>query len=227
MTGHPLDRPVWASLTTRHRAFAEGEAGAKRYQPSIVPFAASRDDSPDNLRDLGALVGTGETVMLLQKGEIHLPATLQAVVQATGVQMIADREMEAFEDERIEQLTPADATEMLALATLTKPGPFTARALAIGRFWGIREDGRLVAMAGQRMAQPGFVELSGVCSHPDVRGRDLGRLLSRYAAGRIREGGDWPYLHAYASNVAAIRLYESIGFVLRAEMFGAVVARAA
>lgn len=67
-------------------------------------------------------------------------------------------------------------------------------------------------------AQPGYVEVSGVCTHPDARGRGLARLLSRYVAGRIAAAGDRPYLHAFATNTPAIRLYESIGFVLRKTM---------
>src|SRR5690606_22344648 len=156
----------------------------------------------------------------------RLPASLRAIRRAEGVQMLADGGHEPFEDERIVKLGPADAADMLALAALAEPGPFTLRALDIGRFWGVRDNGRLVAMAGERMAQPGHVELSGVCTHPEARGRGLARLLSRYVAGRIVDGGDRPYLHAFASNTAAIRLYASIGFTLRTTMQVAVIQRA-
>lgn len=226
MTSHELDRPAWASLTSRHQAFADGDAKARRYRPSIVPFAASADDSPESLEALGTLLEPGDTAVLLQAGEIRLPASLRAIRRAEGVQMLAGGGHEPFEDERIVKLGPADAADMLALAALTEPGPFTLRALDIGRFWGVRDNGRLVAMAGERMAQPGHVELSGVCTHPEARGRGLGRLLSRYVAGRIAHGGDRPYLHAFASNTAAIRLYASIGFTLRTTMQVAVIQRA-
>lgn len=226
MTQHELDRPAWASLASRHQAYSEGDAAARRYLPSVVPFAASRDDSSESLEALGALVGPGDSVVLLQADNISLPASLHATTRAAGVQMLAQRPINSFEDPRIERLTRTCSEEMLALASLTKPGPFTLRALDIGRFWGIRENGRLVAMAGERMAQPGFVEISGVCSHPEVRGRGLARLLSCYVAGRVGEQGDSPYLHAYASNKAAIRLYESIGFAVRTAIHVAVVRRA-
>ncbi|APF36139.1 GNAT family N-acetyltransferase [Chelatococcus daeguensis] len=225
MTSHELDRPAWASLTSRHQAFADGDAKARRYRTSIVPFAASADDSPESLEALGTLLEPGDTAVLLQAGEIRLPASLRAIRRAEGVQMLADGGHAPFEDDRIARLTPADAEDMLALAALTEPGPFTLRALDIGRFWGVRENGRLVAMAGERMAQPGHVELSGVCTHPEARGRGLARLLSRYVAGRIAESGDRPYLHAFASNTAAIRLYASIGFTLRTTMQVAVIER--
>jgi predicted GNAT family acetyltransferase len=98
--------------------------------------------------------------------------------------------------------------------------------LSLGEFWGVKIEGRLVAMAGERMKQPGYTELSGVCSHPEFRGGGLGRLLSLFVANQIMARGEIPYLHAYATNAAAIKLYESIGFRLRSAMNVAVVQRA-
>lgn len=78
-------------------------------------------------------------------------------------------------------------------------------------------------MAGERMKQEGFTELSGVCTHPDARGRGLARLLSAWVAARIATRGETPYLHAYASNAAAIELYRSLGFTLHREMHVAAI----
>jgi predicted GNAT family acetyltransferase len=107
---------------------------------------------------------------------------------------------------------------MFALAALTKPGPFTLRAQALGEFYGIKVDGRLVAMAGERMKLDGFAEVSGVCVHPDFQGRGLGRLLSVFVTHRVLERGETPFLHAFASNSTARALYSSIGFELRTMM---------
>ncbi|TIU27008.1 MAG: GNAT family N-acetyltransferase, partial [Mesorhizobium sp.] len=153
--------------------------------------------------------------ILVQTDEITLPAEIAAVSTASLVQMIAGQPVQAVSDERVQRLTRDDAAEMLALASLTKPGPFTLEALSLGEFWGVKIDGRLAAMAGERMKQPGYTELSGVCSHPDFRGGGLARLLSLFVANRIMARGEVPYLHAYASNVAAVGLYQSIGFRLR------------
>jgi hypothetical protein len=60
-------------------------------------------------------------------------------------------------------------------------------ALSLGDFWGIKIGGRLIAMAGERMKQPGYTELSGVCTHPDFRGKGLGgrfRFTSRTRSSR-------------------------------------------
>ncbi|RAZ75090.1 GNAT family N-acetyltransferase [Mesorhizobium atlanticum] len=223
---HILDRPVWSALATRQRIFAEGDDLARRYRPSIIPFAATATDDPENLHALGRLVPAGETVILAQADNIVLPPALVATMTADAVQMIAGQALQPVADPRIEQLTRQDAAEMLALASLTRPGPFTLEALSLGEFWGVKIDGRLAAMAGERMKQPGYSELSGVCSHPDFRGGGLARLLSLFVANRIMARGEVPYLHAFASNAAAIRLYESIGFRLRSAMNIAMVQRA-
>ena len=223
---HILDRPAWSALNTRHADLAEGGRLARRYPPSIVPFAATAEDDEESLSALAALATPGLPMVFLQRPPVALPPGLAVAFSADAVQMIADQAHGRIADERIEQLGEADAEEMLTLATLTKPGPFTLRAQALGRFWGIRQEGRLVAMGGVRMSQTGFTELSGLCTHPDVRGRGFGRLLLAFVAGEIAARGDTAYLHAFASNTSAIALYESAGFRLRAP-FHAVAAQKA
>jgi GNAT superfamily N-acetyltransferase len=220
---HILDRPAWSALTTRHAALAEGGELARRYQPSIVPFAAARDESEESLRALGALAGPDDSMVLLQTDAIVLPPGFAAELTATGVQMVLRRPPPKMSDERIERLTESDADAMLALATLTKPGPFTLRAQALGEFFGVKENGRLVAMAGERMKQEGFTEVSGVCVHPDFQGRGLARLLSVFVVHRVLQRGETPCLHAFATNEKAVGLYESIGFELRTVMNVALI----
>jgi predicted GNAT family acetyltransferase len=163
----------------------------------------------------------------MEANPLACPPGFEVVVAAPGVQMILKRAPAAMPDARIEKLAMADAAEMLALATLTRPGPFTLRAQALGDFYGIKIDGRLAAMAGERMKQDGYAELSGVCSHPEFRGHGFARLLSVFVTHRILARGETPYLHAWASNAAAIRLYETIGFEVRSAMNVAMVKRQA
>ena len=181
---HRLDRPVWNALNTRHAALAQGDGLAKRYAPSIHPFASSRDESPESLAGLAGIASAGETLIFLQADEFVLPPGFAVTMTTSGVQMIAERHMPLIEDDRIVQLGEADAADMLELATLTRPGPFTLKALSLGSFWGIRENGRLIAMAGERLKQDGLTELSGVCSHPDHQRKGLGRLMTLYTAGK-------------------------------------------
>lgn len=227
MTAQVLDRPIWNALRTRQSEFAEGGPLALRFQPGNIPFLAAGDESDESLEAMQALVRPGEWLAVVQVDPIVIPPGLSARLTAQVVQMVAEKHIAPVSDPRIERLTDADATEMLALADLTKPGPFSLRSISLGEFWGIRRDGRLIAMAGERFKFPGMTELSGVCSHPDARGQGLGRLLSVFQAARITARGETPFLHAFTTNAAAIALYESIGFRLRTTLNVAMVERSA
>jgi predicted GNAT family acetyltransferase len=221
---HPLDRPVWASLTTYHAPLSEGGELARRFVPDVNLFAATVDDSPAALAALAKLVGSRETIFLAQVAEIVIPSGFEVVKLTKGVQMVAARSVSTGATrEDIRVLTDEDAPEMLALARLTEPGPFLTRTHAMGTFRGIRIDGRLAAMAGERMRFPGYTEVSGVCTHPDFRGRGLARCLSAAVTTRIEARGEQAFLHAWKSNHAAISLYEGLGFELRTEVNVAVL----
>ena len=214
MNPHPLDRPAHAALSTRHAGFAQTYGAARRYDPAIVPFAAAFGDPSD----LTTLVQKGDVMALVQAAPLKVPAGFTQELMGDLLQMLATGPVSAPEDPRIQRLGPSDAVEMTALAQATRPGPFTDRALDNGRFWGIRQGGHLVAMAGERMATDGFVEISGVCAAEAARGQGLARLLSCHVAAVIQSEGDVPFLHSYASNAAAVSLYRSIGFAIRSEM---------
>lgn len=223
---HPLDRPVWASLTTHHVELSEGNALARRFARDVNVFAAACDDSPAALAALAALVKPDDTVFLLQVPEIVIPPGFVEVRRAKGVQMVATRPSAAEPaGGDILGLGDEDAPEMLALAQLTEPGPFLTRTHKMGTFVGIRSEGRLAAMAGERLRLPGYTEVSGVCTHPDFRGRRYARRLSSIVSARIEARGEQPFLHAWSSNRAAISLYESMGFKIRAEVNVAVLKR--
>lgn len=218
-----LDRPVWASLQQQPH-WAIGDERARRFRPEINRFAATPGEDAECLAALAALVSPGDDlVYLLQVPRIAVAPGLEVVKEALGVQMVASRLLESDED--FDVLGDADAADMLALATLTEPGPFFARTHTMGRFIGVRIDGRLAAMAGERMRFAGHVEVSGVCTHPDFRGRGLARRLSAAVTAEIQRRGEQPFLHAWTINAAAIALYRSLGFVQRAAVNVAVLRR--
>jgi predicted GNAT family acetyltransferase len=220
---HVLDRPVWNALATCHAAHAEGGPLARRYDPTIIPFAAARDASAASLAALATLPRQGEQMMLAQRDPIVVPSGLATAVAGAVAQMVLQRPPPPVSDARIERLGEADAAGMLALAALTNPGPFTLRARALGDFFGIRIDGRIAAMAGERMKVAGYSEVSGVCSHPDFRGRGLARVLSAFMTRRVLSRGETPFLHTFTTNTAAIGLYESLGYKTRAVLNVAMV----
>jgi predicted GNAT family acetyltransferase len=154
--------------------------------------------------------------------EVAVPRGFKVAYAAMGVQMAATRPLQA---DPAELLTDDDAAEMLALAKLTEPGPFAEQTHRLGRFIGIHAEGRLIAMAGERMRLPGYTEVSAVCTHPDHRGHGHGRRLSATVAAHIQARGETPFLHAWSTNRPAIALYESLGFVLRTELHIVVLER--
>ena len=224
--GHPLDRPVWRALSTRQAPVAQGDGRALRFAPDYGVFAAAADATPESLAALAALVPQGGQVALVEASPAPPPATA-AATSAVLWQMTAPSLTAAPPpDFTIVDLTEGDAAQMLALATLTRPGPFFGRTHQLGDFVGVKVDGRLLAMAGERMKPEGFTEVSGVCTDPDCRGRGYAGALMRVVANRILARGETPFLHSYAHNTGAIGLYETLGFVLRSEMTMTVLERA-
>jgi len=224
MEPHVLDRPVWQALTSRQAGLALGDARAWRMEPRHGPFAAAADASAESLVALGALIPADGELWLVEVVEMPLPPGAVAVRRAVLAQMVAEGISDGPEPDFV-ALGEGDAAEMLALATLTAPGPFLSLTHRLGDFIGIKADGRLVAMAGERMRPEGHTEVSGVCTHPDWRGRGLAGGLMRVVSRRILARGDVPFLHSYASNAGAIALYEKLGFRIRREMGVTVIGR--
>lgn len=215
---HPLDRPAWGALTRRQSGLAIGDGLARRFDPAFGPFAATIDDSPASLAALGALVAATGSVVLLQAEESPTPPGARVAFRSSAWQMLASPMEPASDEAGVVRLGEADATEMLDLARLTKPGPFNDRTHELGEFFGTRRDGQLAAMAGERIQPPGFVEISGVCTHPDHRGQGLAAALTRLVTRRIQARGETAFLHVMADNTGALALYEALGFVRRREM---------
>jgi ribosomal protein S18 acetylase RimI-like enzyme len=185
---HPLDNPVLESLTGPHDRLALVQGRAARYLPDVSPFGG-------------------------------LPGDPSAAdwADAARVQLVADS-LEARPDAEAVTLGPADVPDILRLVERTKPGPFLARTIELGTYLGIRRDGELVAMAGERMRPPGWTEISAVCTDPAWRGHGFASRLTRAVAAGILARGDTPFLHAIAANVTAVRLYKELGFSHRRDI---------
>ncbi|WP_439942134.1 GNAT family N-acetyltransferase [Streptomyces sp. BBFR115] len=212
--GHILDNPALASLTGPHAHFAERRGRVLRYPADVSPWLVLPDEpDADDWADLAALAGPGAEVPLPgYRG--RLPDGWEVTFHVEGVQFVDDG-LAAAPDPEAVRLGPADVPEMLDLVSRTRPGPFLPRTIELGHYLGIRREGALVAMAGERLHPPGWTEISAVCTDPAFRGQGLATRLILAVAQGIRERGETPFLHTGAGNANAIRLYESLGFRLR------------
>jgi ribosomal protein S18 acetylase RimI-like enzyme len=222
-----LDNPIWNALTTEHASLALGGEEARRYPAEIGPLSGMPAQSDAGYRALRALGLPGDVAVLFFDEAPRMAAGWTLVRGGALSQMVADRPQLAVipapRGVELRVLTAADAPAMVELAKLTEPGPFRLRTLDLGTFLGILDAGRLLAMAGKRLHVPGFVEVSGVCTHPDARGRGYARLLMTRVMEEIVREGKTPFLHSFASNYGAIRVYQGLGFMLRRTFELAVV----
>jgi GNAT superfamily N-acetyltransferase len=215
-----LDNPIWNALTTEHAHLALGNGLARRYPPEIGPLSGMAELSAAGYEALRELTGPGGIAGLFLESPWEPQPGWTLVRDGRMNQMVCVEPDRARPGNHasgiaIERLTAADVPEMVALTRLTEPGPFDRRTAELGTFFGIREAGRLVAMAGERMSWPGFQEVSAVCTHPDARGHGYAKALISTVVERIRGEGKTPMLHVFAAKTSAIRVYEALGFAVR------------
>ena len=211
--GHPLDKAVRNALTGRQAGLSVRSGDMVRFDPAYALFAAAGPETTDD--DWVARARATGPLALFETDPV-VPAGLREIDRIDCLQMVATEITPGGREVAWEVLTDADGPEMLALATLTKPGPFYAKTHLLGPFIGVRHEGRLVAMAGERLSLDGFGEVSGVCTHPDWRGHGYAGALMRVVARRILARGDAAFLHARIGHASTIAFYETLGFRPRA-----------
>jgi predicted GNAT family acetyltransferase len=226
-----LDNPIWNALSTRQSHLAVGGTRAKRFDSAISPLSGLNEQSEEAYAELAQLLAPREIAILflteepkIHRGWTTLRTGLLAQMICRGEPITPSKAGKDGEPFTIESLTAHDVPEMLELIQITEPGPFARRTIELGGYLGIRQDGRLAAMAGQRLAPPGFTEVSAVCTHPDFRGLRFAQLLVATVAQRIHERGETPFLTLMASNTGAFRVYEAAGFETRRTLELAVIA---
>lgn len=220
-----LSNIVWAALCGPHAQWSETHADVRRYRPEFAPFAAARDYSEPNVRAIAAMLGPGERASLFTLERPAIPTDCETVREGALIQMVASRRLSAPRDSRIVSLGEADAADIRTLVEIAQPGPFSSRTHRLGNFFGIREDGRLIAMAGERMVAGNYVEVSAVCTHPDYRGRGLAKTLMEHLTASIQQRARIPVLHALSTNSAAIDLYRALGYLAARTFCLTVIAR--
>jgi ribosomal protein S18 acetylase RimI-like enzyme len=214
-----LTNPIWHALGGPQAAFAESKDRARRFRTDISPFAALPDTPDgDDWEAMRTLVGPGATAFVVRE-RVAIPDGWETTFSLTAVQMVFEGEPEP-DAIAAQHLTRADVPDMLDLVGRTQPGPFLPGTIELGRYLGVRVDGALIAMAGERLRPPGYTEVSAVCTDPAFRGRGFATSLTRSVIAGIAARGDRPILHAAAENAGAIELYERLGFRHRRDVVG-------
>jgi ribosomal protein S18 acetylase RimI-like enzyme len=213
MTTPDFHNSFWTALTGRQQYVSIGDELAKRYLPEISPFAAIKEASPETFASLERLAKPGESLVLFSESPLRLPSQWELGLEGDLLTMVLNESLSAqgMHPDMI-ALNEADVPDMLALTAIAQPGPFCHKTILLGDYYGIRLQGHLVAMAGERMRIPGYTEISAVCTHPDFQGQGLaGELVLRVAKG-ILERDETPMLRVLENNQGAVRLYQKLGF---------------
>ncbi len=224
-----LDDPVGEALRSRHLHLSRRVGQAVTYLPEVATFVAVEGD-PSSARtwnDVAELLGPGGFADMFSATATP-PPHWEPVFEVAGRQMVGPeasgrcRALGVRGDivdrggrDDIVDLGVRDVPEMLELTALTTPGPFGPRTHELGTYIGVRENGVLVAMAGERLRPPGWTEISAVCTRAESRGRGYASRLVDELVSRILARGDRPFLHTVDENVGAIALYERLGFTTR------------
>lgn len=212
VTTHLLDNIVWHALTGAHARFADGSGAVRRYARGYSPIVGFADPARPDFDALRAIVDVDEAFYCDGWGG-PVPAGWRVDADTTMYKMIYDGDVPPS-DEAPEAVALGEShrEQVLELVTLTRPGPFGPRTIELGDYFGIVEDGRLLAMAGERFQAGTLHEISGVCTHPDHQGRSLARRLMRKLIRRQMARGEIPVLHVISNNAVAYGLYERMGF---------------
>lgn len=215
-----LDEVTWVALGGLQAGLAKADADGRRYDPEVAPFAAVRHHDVAAVAGMvGRLAGADSLAFstLAPLGDVDGAVT---VVRAKLLQMVLSDAQALVGPSGFDvvRLSAGDVPQMLDLAQAARPGPFGSRTIEMGTYLGIRVDGALAAMAGERQRVPGFTEISAVCVAPEYRGRGYAGALVIRLARDILNRGDTPFLHVVTENVNAIALYRKLGFTTRREL---------
>ncbi len=217
MSTQPLENPFWAAVSTHHRSLAVMDELAGRYMPEIAPFAGVASLDARALSQLEQLVKPGESIFLC--GLVpELGSGWTVASRHSLPQMVCEAPIPVVPGPDWVELTEAHRADMVALMTLVFPGFFRTRTPEMGRYIGIYQGDRLVAMAGERLRVDGYQEISAVATHPEFTGRGYAQRLVAEISNAARARGFLPFLHVYRENVRAVSVYERLGFTVRREL---------
>lgn len=209
----PLAHPVFSALSTGDRHMARGSEHAKFFDEEVSPFADFDTDPGTGFKELHELLPPKRRILFATPEKIETPQGWILKAYIEGLQFVYRQDiLPANPSIEPAPLNGSHVDEMVALATLTKPGPFSKRTIEFGHYHGIFEEGRLAAMTGQRLHINNFTEISAVCTHPDFLGKGYAAALIQHQLHIILSHNETPFLHVRSDNKRAIEIYERLGF---------------
>jgi ribosomal protein S18 acetylase RimI-like enzyme len=212
-----LDNPFWHSLRSRHPSFAQCVGEVARYPEDVAPFLGVADRRTDMTQALPSLVRHDETVLMLGAAPAQPEGWLLQANDALA-QMICTAPMPLIDGPEVIELSETHRADVLALTALVYPHYFRPRTMALGRYFGIYQQGRLAAIIGERLGMEAYQEISAVCTHPDFVGRGYARRLLAMLSNDNLERGRLPFLHVSHRNQRAKSLYEQAGYEVRCDI---------
>lgn len=214
---HLLDNPIWHALSGPQKEFSVGTGAARHYRRDISPFSAVPELSPEVYADMASDYRDVGIIRLIRDPIDSLPDDWERIDGYLLIQMICEDipKLPAAPKLEVRRIEPSDVNAVLDLVNIAKPGPFEVNTIKVGTYWGCWENGKLMALAGERFRLPGFVEVSGVCTAPDARGRGLATYLICLLMKNMQANGEVPFLHLKGSNDALVKLYSGMGFKVR------------
>lgn len=211
-----LDNPVWNSLLESHEKFALDYNGTKFYNPDYCPFGGfiKLEDTLEAANEYASLC---ENFFIVGE-KPKLSDNLKIVKELVCLQMLIHEKVQLSSGNEIIKLHEDHKEELLNLVNLVQPGYFKAKTFLLGNYYGIFQDGKLAAIAGERIKMNNFTEVSAIITHPDHTGKGYAKQLTSHVVNNIFDEGKIPFLHVVESNIGAIKLYEKLGFVTRRKM---------
>ncbi|WP_294269513.1 GNAT family N-acetyltransferase [uncultured Chryseobacterium sp.] len=201
-----LDSPVYHALNEFHEKFCLHFGDTQFYTPEVAAFGGSAHVSGE--KDITAYAKSCDDFLIFGAK----PKTEQDLSRLVCDQYVLEKTIALDYTEKIIQLKEKDYEELFAFIAKFYPYYFKNRTPELGRYFGIFNEGKLVAVTGERMQMNDMTEVSAVITDTDYLGKGYAKQLVAHVSGKIQEDNKTPFLHVAESNAGAIKLYEKLGF---------------
>ncbi|MFV9551281.1 GNAT family N-acetyltransferase [Algibacter sp. PT7-4] len=211
-----LDNPVWHALTEKHYNQAINYGNVKFYQPDYAPFGAfnNQADTTEAIKKHSKIIKT----FFIVGNKPKMPIGFNPPIKYVGLQMMLRNKIQHPITNNIVELNEKHFPDLLNLMALAYPEYFKQKTSALGRYFGIYKNQKLVAVTGERMQTNYFTEISAVVTHPEHTGNGYAKELLTHTSNKIFKENKTPFLHVDITNLGPINLYKKLGFVTRRQL---------